>query len=77
MSDWDGVCLAWCKVYPVRCEVCLVRHGVCHFCPYLSCLAASRVGLVMAETYLARRRTGLVMAETETEGRRGGDEILQ
>ena len=61
----------------MRRGMCLVRHGVCHFCPYLSCLAASRVGLVMAETYLARRRTGLVMAETETEGRRGGDEILQ
>ena len=56
LSDWDGVCL-------VSCEVCLVRHGVCHFCPYLSCLAASRMGLVIAET--------------ETEGRRGGDEILQ
>ncbi len=56
VSDWDGVCLVWC-------EVCLVRHGVCHFCPYLSCLAASRMGLVIAET--------------ETEGRRGGDEILQ
>ena len=64
MSDWDGVCLVWCEVCLVRCEVCLVRcevclkrcevylvrHGVCHFCPYLSCLAASRVGLVMAET---------------------------
>ena len=57
------VCPVRHGVCPVRCEVCLVRHGVCHFCPYLSCLATSRVGLVMAET--------------ETEGRRGGDEILQ
>ena len=36
------MCLVWCKV-------CLVRCEVCPFCPYLSCLAASWVGLVMAE----------------------------
>ena len=67
-------------MFLVRCEVCLVRHGVCHFCPYLSCLAASRMGLVIAETGNRREErgsqgrhiwpgegrggAGLVMAET-------------